>query len=189
MTARPHPERHDDEFLRLAGTVDTLADLAELLRHLRRRQGRERGEPPPTHRGLAARSGWSHGVIWAYLAGQVLPPTDRFDILVRLLGAGPAEQGALATARDRVEESRRVAVSQLAADQAAGSPPIPAVPAVPAVPAEPIIPRQLPPPVRGFVGRAGDLATLTGLADPPAGQTVVITGLTGVGKTTLAARH
>jgi hypothetical protein len=36
-----------------------------------------------------------------------LPPTDRFDVLVSLLGATPVEQGRLATARDQVEEVRR----------------------------------------------------------------------------------
>jgi hypothetical protein len=63
-----------------------------------------------SYRELAAATGWSHGVIGGYLAGTVLPPTDRFDVLIRLLGASPAEQGALATARDRVEESRRRAI-------------------------------------------------------------------------------
>src|SRR3954469_9126442 len=56
---------------------------------------------------LAAKTGWSRGIIGEYFAGNVLPPTDRFDELIRLLGASPAEQGALATARDRVEEARR----------------------------------------------------------------------------------
>ena len=85
----------------------TLADLAGVLRALRRRQARLRGGAEPTYRELAAATGWSHGIIGEYLGGRVLPPTDRFDVLVRLLGATPAEQGALATARDRVEEQRR----------------------------------------------------------------------------------
>ena len=88
-------------------TVASIDDLARLLRHLRRRQARQRGDAELTHRELAAKTGWSHGIIGAYLAGQVLPPTDRFDVLIRLLGASRAEQGALATARDRVEELRR----------------------------------------------------------------------------------
>lgn len=49
----------------------------------------------------------AHGIIGDYFSGKRLPPTDRFDDLVRLLGASPAEQGALATARDRVEEKQR----------------------------------------------------------------------------------
>jgi DNA-binding SARP family transcriptional activator/transcriptional regulator with XRE-family HTH domain/tetratricopeptide (TPR) repeat protein len=55
------------------------------------------------------------------------------------------------------------------------------------------LPRQLPAPVRGFVGRTAELATLTGLLlgrrDPAGGQTVVISaidGTAGIGKTALA---
>ncbi|MFC7479320.1 helix-turn-helix domain-containing protein [Luedemannella flava] len=103
--------------------VHTLADLAGVLRDLRRRHARRSGGAPLSYRELAAAAGWSHGIIGEYLAGRVLPPTDRFDVLVRLLGASPAEQGALATARDRVEETRRQAMA-----------------ATPAAP----VPRQLP---------------------------------------------
>ena len=84
-----------------------MADLGRLLRGLRHRQARRRGESRLTYRELAAKTGWSHGIIGEYFAGNVLPPTDRFDVLIRLLGATAAEQGALATARDRVEEYRR----------------------------------------------------------------------------------
>src|SRR6266508_3983112 len=80
----------------------TLADLAGLLRRLRRRDARERRDTPRTYRELAGKTGWAHGVIGDYFAGKVLPPTDRFDVLVGLLGATAAEQGELATARDRV---------------------------------------------------------------------------------------
>jgi DNA-binding SARP family transcriptional activator len=55
------------------------------------------------------------------------------------------------------------------------------------------LPRQLPAPVRGFVGRTAELSTLTGLLlgrrDPAGGQTVVISaidGTAGIGKTALA---
>ena len=89
--------------------VETVAELALLLRELRRREARQEGATPLTYRDLAAKTGWSRGIIGEYFAGRVLPPTDRFDVLVRLLGAGPAEQGLLATARDRVEERRRTA--------------------------------------------------------------------------------
>jgi DNA-binding SARP family transcriptional activator len=59
-----------------------------------------------------------------------------------------------------------------------------------APPAAPV-PRQLPVPVRHFTGRAGELATLTGLLDQAAdaGGTVVISaiaGTAGIGKTALA---
>ncbi len=149
----------------------TVADLAATLRELRRRHARRRGGAALTYRELAAATGWSHGIVGEYLAGRVLPPTDRFDVLVRLLGATPAEQGALATARDRVEEVRRGAVP--------GAP----------VP----VPRQLPVDVFGFTGRARQLAELDALLDEDGGPgpAVVIStvaGTAGVGKTALAVR-
>jgi hypothetical protein len=76
--------------------VATLADMARLVRQLRRRQARQGGEAMLTYRELAAKTGCSRGIIGEYFAGDVLPPTDRFDVLTRL-----------ATARDRVEEHRR----------------------------------------------------------------------------------
>ncbi len=91
----------------------TVQDLALLLRQLRRRHARARGDTPLTYRELAATTGWALGVISDYFTGKVLPPTDRFDVLVGLLGAAPAEQGMLATLRDEVEEHQR----RLAADQ------------------------------------------------------------------------
>src|SRR5688572_10989381 len=92
-------------------SVASVADLAVVLRELRRRHARLRGTPELTYRELAARTGWSNGISGEYLAGRGLPPTVRFDTLIRLLGASPAEQGTLATARDRVEETRRSAAS------------------------------------------------------------------------------
>jgi transcriptional regulator with XRE-family HTH domain len=87
--------------------VRTTADLAILLRWLRRREARRRAGPELTYRQLATRAGWSHAVVADYFTGKILPPIDRFDALVRLLGASPAEQGTLATIRDHVEDSRR----------------------------------------------------------------------------------
>ena len=127
--------------------VRTTEDLARLLRELRRRDARRRGGAELTYRELAAATGWSHGIIGGYLAGRVLPPTDRLDVLVRLLGATPAEQGALATARDQVEEARRPAMS----------PPAPGPPPAPAPP----VPRQLPADVPAFTGRASGSPTST----------------------------
>src|SRR5262245_43586976 len=49
---------------------------------------------------------WSLGIIAQYFSGKTLPPIDRFDVLIRLLGASPAEQGGLATARDRLRPRR-----------------------------------------------------------------------------------
>jgi DNA-binding SARP family transcriptional activator/predicted negative regulator of RcsB-dependent stress response len=86
---------------------ETLPDLARLLRQLKRRDARRRGGAELSYRALAARTGWSAGIIAHYFTGKTLPPTDRFDVLVRLLGASPAEQGRLATLRDHVDEDRR----------------------------------------------------------------------------------
>ncbi|WFE64289.1 helix-turn-helix domain-containing protein [Micromonospora sp. WMMD714] len=189
---RPAPEAH-----RLATDAQTVPDLAGLLRQLRRREARQQGETPLTYRQLAARTGWSRGVIGEYFAGNILPPPERFDTLIRLLGATPAEQGALATARDRVEERRRhtnpdhpapgrparaTGARTRSGGTRAGTP-------VARVP----VPRQLPPALPGFVGRAAQLDQLDagrtghdapGRAGPT--STVVLSGTAGVGKTTLA---
>ncbi|MEV4514202.1 tetratricopeptide repeat protein [Dactylosporangium sp. NPDC049525] len=154
-----------------AGRVETLAELAGLLRALRRRHARRCGERELSYRTLAARTGWSHTAVAEYFTGKTLPPTDRFDVLVDLLGAGPAERGALATARDRVHEQRR------------GD----AGPAAPQPPA--LVPRQLPPAVQQFSGRCPELAELTDLAARASATgpvTVAITGTAGIGKTALA---
>lgn len=90
-----------------AAGIDTPEGLAAALRQLRRRLARQRNDAPLTYRELAATTGWAHGVIGDYFLGKTLPPTDRFDVLIGLLGATPAEQHRLATARDRVEELRR----------------------------------------------------------------------------------
>jgi tetratricopeptide (TPR) repeat protein len=143
--------------------VTTVAALAAVLRRLRRREARREGANPLTYRELAAKTGWSHGIIGEYLAGRVLPPTDRFDVLVRLLGATPAEQGWLATARDLVEERRRAGAGRVLG--------------------------QLPPALPGFIGRAGPMAELDRLIDPDGGAAapvVTVWGTAGVGKTALA---
>lgn len=82
-------------------------ELVRLLRQLRRRDARRRGGPELTYREIAARTGWSLGIVAHYFSGKTLPPVDRFDELIRLLGAAPAEQGRLATVRDRADEQRR----------------------------------------------------------------------------------
>ncbi|RSM64343.1 hypothetical protein DMB66_20820 [Actinoplanes sp. ATCC 53533] len=89
-----------------ATMVSTPAELAGLLRRLRNRQARTQRAPAMSYRELAGRTGWSHGIIGAYLTGQIVPPVDRFDELVRQLGATPHELGSLATARDRVIDRR-----------------------------------------------------------------------------------
>jgi hypothetical protein len=111
--------------------IRTVTELADQLRRLRRRHARQHGDSPLTYRELAVRTGWAHGVIGDYFTGKTLPPTDRFDVLVGLLGASRAEVVALANARDQVEELRR--------DRPAGR-----------------IPRTAP----AFTGRAAHLAEL-----------------------------
>jgi tetratricopeptide (TPR) repeat protein len=140
----------------------TLSDLAGLLRSLRRRHARINRDSELTYRELAARTGWSVTAIAEYFTGRTLPPTDRFDALIGLLGATRPEQGALATARDRVAEGRRGARAE---------PPPMATDA----------PRQLPPDVPGFAGRRTELAALDALA-----PVAVVSGMAGVGKTALA---
>ncbi|MGH3185980.1 MAG: tetratricopeptide repeat protein [Streptosporangiaceae bacterium] len=106
-------------------------------------------------------------MIGDYFTGKTLPPTDRLDVLVVLLGATSEEQKAFATARDRIEERRRHAPAQLPS-------------------------RQLPAATPHFVGRSAELAMLTRLVDAEtagAGARVAvaaIVGMGGVGKTTLA---
>jgi transcriptional regulator with XRE-family HTH domain len=143
--------------------VETMDDLGRLLRQLRRREARLRGGPELTYRELAAKTGWSHGVIGLYLNGQALPATDRFDTLIRILGASPLEQGALATARDRVEELRR-----RPGDAASARP----------------VPRELPPDSEPG-GRTAELAQLDAALRAGAGIRV-ISGPAGAGKTALA---
>ncbi|NUR26085.1 MAG: tetratricopeptide repeat protein [Catenulispora sp.] len=165
--------------------VETLADLARVLRELRRRHARAHGDPEPTYRELAAMTGWSHGIIGEYLAGRVLPPTDRFDTLVRLLGARPAEQRALATARDRVEEGRR---RTRTASEAEHRPHV----AIRGTAEDGRSPRQLPMDVFGFTGRSAQLAELDALLDQGERQALAVisavAGTAGVGKTALAVR-
>lgn len=183
------------ELARAATEAQTLPELAGLLRQLRRREARQQGETLLTYRQLAAKTGWSRGIIGEYFAGNILPPPERFDALIRLLGATPAEQGVLATARDRVEERRRrpnrdhASTGRAVVRARAGGPrtgtPYPRFP----------VPRQLPPALPGFVGRATQLAQLdaecagavTPEGDGVASVTLMtLSGTAGVGKTTLA---
>ncbi|WP_051367295.1 ATP-binding protein [Hamadaea tsunoensis] len=130
------------------------------MRQLLRREARRRDGRVRTQREIAAATGWSHGIVAQYFSGRTLPPTDRFDTLVRLLGASAAEQGALATARDRAEERKRLARN--------GS-----------------RPAQLPAPPGHFVGRAAEHARLDG---PDVYAVTVVCGPAGIGKTALAVQ-
>ncbi|AVT32628.1 AfsR family transcriptional regulator [Plantactinospora sp. BC1] len=151
--------------------VRTLPDLATVLRALRRRHARQRRDGELTYRELAARTGWSTAAVAEYLTGRTLPPTDRFDVLVGLLGATPVEQGMLATARDRVAEQHRRAPRRTARTGHRS------------------VPRQLPADVFAFMGRDEQLAHLDAILAGPAPNAVVISavsGTAGVGKTALA---
>lgn len=164
-----------------AASVTSVDRLSRLLRQLKRR-GTPDGGRGPTHRQIAARTGWSPASVTYYLTGAVLAPVDRFDLLVRLLGATAAEREALVAARDRVEEQRR-----LRGGPTGGSPR--ADPAVGTTRGDPTaIPRSLPPPPSAFVGREPHLADLDrALAEQR--DTVLISavsGMGGVGKTALA---
>lgn len=206
-------ERSQDRFLRDAASARTLDDLAGLLRALRRRHARRERKPVLPYRALAARTGWSHTAVAEYLGGKTLPPTDRFDVLVGLLGASPVERGVLATARDRVDERRRTSDGRRSDDRRRSGGPSRS--GEPAGVADPVVPRQLPPALRQLSGRRAEQAHLAqfagaaaltgtapaGLPEPgalagsagaagagPAGavEIVAVTGPAGVGKTTLA---
>ncbi|MEV4387548.1 tetratricopeptide repeat protein [Micromonospora sp. NPDC049580] len=176
--------------------AQTLSELAGLLRQLRRREARQQGETRLTYRQLAAKTGWSRGIIGEYFAGHILPPPERFDALIRLLGATPTEQGVLATARDRIEERRRRPTRDHAATGRAGAGAVRARSGgTRAAPTRFPVPRQLPPALPGFVGRTAQLAQLdvacAGLDTPGDGgrapaTVVTLSGTAGVGKTTLA---
>jgi tetratricopeptide (TPR) repeat protein/transcriptional regulator with XRE-family HTH domain len=147
----------------LARAVRSEADLALVLRVLRRREARVRRGAALTYREVADRTGWSVSVIGGYFTGVRLPSAERLDELARLLGATGPEQGALASARERAGEGR-----PSDHDRA--------------------VPRMLPPRVAGFTGRLRELAWLDGLlADhQPANVVIAISGMGGVGKTALA---
>ena len=96
-----------DAFADLARGAATLSELGALLRLLRRRHGRSYPGGPLTYRELAVKLGSSHGIIGEYLAGNVLPPVDRLDALVIILGGTPDERWMLADLRDGIEDARR----------------------------------------------------------------------------------
>src|SRR5689334_4507080 len=75
-------EEPDDGGSAAAIAVQSLPDLARLLRQLRRRQAREHGRTELAYREIAEQTGISVPRVGAYLAGSALPPTNRFDELV-----------------------------------------------------------------------------------------------------------
>jgi len=176
------PGRPDSLLVSAASTVATLEDLAALLRDLRRRHARRRRDSHLTYRELAAKTGWSQTAIAEYFTARTLPPTDRFDALLEVLGVSPAEQRALATARDRVEEdNRRIGARRTARRPGPGRGLASGVAA-----------HQLPAAPRMFTGRTRELDCLDAALDERSraadGTPLVcaIGGMGGIGKTWLA---
>lgn len=182
-----------------AAGVRTHDELAALLRALRRRHARRQHNSELTYHVMASRVGCSQTAIAEYFTARTIPPIDRFDALVVLLGATPAEQSALADARDRAAEHRRKGRRRAAGGGSAGSAPeVTSRPHDKARPrpdvtendALPGVPRQLPAALCHFTGREAEQAELDLVLDraPVAGAALiaVISGTAGIGKTTLA---
>jgi transcriptional regulator with XRE-family HTH domain len=176
---RPCPEP-PDPLASAAAMAQTLEDLAALLRALRRRHARSRRDSSLTYRELATRTGWSQTAIAEYFTARTLPPTDRFDALLEVLSATPAERRTLATARDRIEEANRRTRSRRTAHPVPAAP-VPGHPAPSARPAA--APRQLPAAPPMFTGRTRELAQLDAALDEQsrAGGTLVVSAIAGMG--------
>lgn len=101
--------------------LETLEDLGDSLRRLRRRYARRRSDALLSYRYLAEKTGYAHGVIGGYFSGKVLPPPDKLDVIVMLLGADSTERLAFAAARDAIEERRRRPAEAPAVSAAAGT--------------------------------------------------------------------
>jgi tetratricopeptide (TPR) repeat protein/transcriptional regulator with XRE-family HTH domain len=140
-----------------AEAVGTLADLARVLSGLREREVRRGAQL--SYRQIAARAGISLGAVASYLNGGRLPASERFALLVEVLGADDTERAALGAAWRRI-----------------------------ASPGPGAVPRALPAQPYGFTGRGQHLARLEGLLDaaPLPIRCAAITGMPGVGKTALA---
>jgi len=175
-----------------AGKVRDAAGLARALRELRQREARVRRGPELTYRQIAVRTGWSVSAVGAYFSGARVPRPARLRELLDLLGATEAERAALTAARARLgsggrsggRAGRRPARAVVAAGPDRGGPE-----GFLSRGSPPEVPRTLPAPVRGFVGRAAELALLDRLlarrGRAPGSGTAVVTGMGGVGKTTL----
>ncbi|NUR63427.1 MAG: tetratricopeptide repeat protein [Catenulispora sp.] len=200
----PRAADTSDTLVEAAEQAGSLEDLAGLLRAMRRRHTRQSRDSTLTYREMAQRTGWSRSAIAEYFTARTLPPADRFDALLTVLGAAPVELRALADARDRVEEVRRRVVPQNQ-DTPSRAPARPAAPVTRASPQSGTAPRRLPPDTGLFTGRQEELARLLELAErtlaadspgtagapgfansPGAAAISVINGMGGVGKTALA---
>lgn len=90
-----------------ANDVTSTQQLAQLLRQLRRRDARRRGKSELTYRQLAARTGWSIGLLAGYFGGDILPPTDRFDVL-RISATRTKRRSVSASVRSAVPNFRNL---------------------------------------------------------------------------------
>ncbi|MET9630455.1 tetratricopeptide repeat protein [Lentzea sp. NPDC006480] len=148
------------------GSVETLADLVRELDLLRARAARGSRKARVSIDELAARVGMPRSTVHAHISGVTVPPIDVLDRIVIALDASPDEQAWWSEAWYRVAARPRTP---------AGRPP-------------PLAPRQLPPDVSGFTGRADSLAALDQLLDGAGPAVAAISGTAGVGKTALALR-
>lgn len=164
--------------------IETLEDLARSLRQLKRRYARQTGDSELTIRELASRTGYAIGAIGSYLNGTTLAPTDRFDVLTQLLGATAEEQRVLATARDRIADRPKFRTAVSGENDAAypGND-------VPRPLNRPVIVGNVPHELQPYQHREDLLAKL----DRPVGGRIpvvhVLVGMSGVGKTHLAAEY
>ncbi|MCS7479263.1 tetratricopeptide repeat protein [Umezawaea endophytica] len=144
------------------GSVETSADLVRELDLLRVRAAAGSRKARVTLEDLAARVALPRSTVHAYVSGVTTAPADVLDRVVIALGASPAEQAAWSEAWFRVVRGSRKRTA---------------------------VPRQLPPDVSAFTGRAEALAELDRLLGEAGRRAVVVSaiaGTAGVGKTALA---
>ncbi|MEO6081588.1 MAG: tetratricopeptide repeat protein [Umezawaea sp.] len=143
--------------------METAADLARELDLLRVRAAVGSRKARVTLDELAGRVGLPRSTVHAYVTGVTIAPADVLDRVVIALGASPAEQAAWSEAWFRAVRGARKPKHA--------------------------VPRQLPPDVSAFTGRADALAELDRLLAGAGGRAVVVSaiaGTAGVGKTALA---
>jgi tetratricopeptide (TPR) repeat protein/transcriptional regulator with XRE-family HTH domain len=180
-------DRESTHRLELAlGPVQDAGEFGAVLRRLLRR-ARESTGRRLTCRELSELTGYGRSSVNNWLEGRSLPSADGLGDLLIALDATCGEQRLLATARDQIEDRRRAA---------ARTRPEPAGHDPQARPG--VVPRELPPDVTAFTGRAAELASLDGMLagvramreDAERAPVVIsaVSGTAGVGKTALAVR-
>jgi tetratricopeptide (TPR) repeat protein len=151
-------------------------DLAAELRGLWRMAERACGAPIKVST-LAKKVHLSASSLYAYLDGTTLPSRVVLDKILYELGATGPELGRVADLRERIEDGRRARRRKSAGRQEELPTPV-------------VSPCQLPPDVRGFVGRTEQLSALDELLaagkQSTAAAVAVVSGTAGVGKTALA---